>query len=145
MTTKTLWDGYTSQGNVLTTELNSLGNGSYSAVGPAYDNTTNKDQYAALQIDLASLNPTAGAYLQLFLVASPGGTNYEDAPASTNPGYHMAIDAMSVTTGSATKRIVSPLFKIPPGKWKFVLLNKTAVALAASGNTVALYTTDDVQ
>lgn len=137
------WTGWTSQGTVLTTELNSLGNGAYSAVGTAYDNTTALDQTAALEINLASLNPTAGAYFDVYMVQSLGGTNYEDAPSSTNPGGHMRVASCTITTGSATKRIATPAFLIPPGKWKFVFLNKSNVALAASANTVNLYTTDD--
>lgn len=137
------WSAYTSQGNVLTTELNALTNGSYSAVGTAYDNTTLLDQWAVLDITLASLNPTAGAYLQLFMVTSPGGTTYEDAPSSTNPGYHMSVAAVSLTAGSAAKRVVTPMFRMPPGKFKFVLLNKSNVTLGATTNTAALYTADE--
>lgn len=140
-----LWQSSpTSRSTGLTTELNSLANGSASAVGSAFDNTTNSDQYAAADIVLASLNPTAGAYLALFLVQSLDGTNYEDpATTSTNPGYHQLVATVSVTTGSAAKRIMTPVFRIPPGKWKLVLKNATGVALAASGNTVTLYTDND--
>lgn len=143
MSTTFKWSGWTSQGTVLTTELNALGNGSYSAVGPAYDNTTALDMWGAIEINLASLNPTAGAYLELFMVQSLGGTNYEDAPSSTNPGYHMSIAKLSLTTGSATKRVSTQRFSIPPGKWKFVLLNKANVALGATTNTATLYTTNE--
>jgi hypothetical protein len=144
MANKILWDASpTSRGTVLTTELNSLGNGAYSGVGTAIDNTSNLDQYGALDIVLASLNPTSGAYLQLFLVQSIDGTTYEDPPSSTNPGYQMSVGVFSVTTGSAAKRLMSPWFRIPPGKFKFVLLNGTGVALGAASNTVTLYTADD--
>lgn len=144
MANKILWDqAWQSHSDVLTTELNSLGNGAYSAAGGAYDNTSALDQFMALEVNLASLNPTAGAYLQIFMVQSLGGTNYEDAPSSTNPGLHMLVATLNVTTGSATKRITTPTFRIPPGKFKFVLLNGTGVSLGASGNTVTPYTADD--
>jgi hypothetical protein len=55
----------------------------------------------------------------------------------------MKVASLALTTGSATKRAVTPVFLIPPGKWKVVLKNAAGVSLAASGNTVALYTTDD--
>jgi hypothetical protein len=134
---------WTSRGTVLTTELNTLGISTYSGLGTEIDNTTNLDIWAMLKIDLASLTPTSGAYLQLFLVQCGDGTNYEDAPSSTNPGGHMSLRPLSVATGAGTKRIYTPAFRIPPGKWKFVLLNGTGVALASSGNTVTLYTTDE--
>lgn len=144
MANKILWDtSWTSRGTVLTTELNSLADGAFSAVGTAVDNTSNLDQYGGLDIVLGSLNPTAGAFLQLHLVQSYDGTTYEDAASSTNPSYHNVVASIPVTTGSAAKRVMSPLFRIPPGKFKFVLYNDCNVSLAASGNTVTLYTTND--
>lgn len=144
MTNKITWNmAPTSRSTGLTTELNSLGNGAYSGLGTEFDNTSNLDQYASCHIHLASLNPTAGAYIQLFLVQELAAT-YEDAPSSTNPGYDKSVAVMSVTTGSAAKEIATPWFRIPPGKFKLVLLNATNVALGASGNTVTLYTADDL-
>lgn len=138
------WEaGPVSRSTVLTTELNALANGAFSAVGSALDNTANSDQYGALDIVLSSLNPTAGAYLNLYLVQSLDGTTYEDAPSATNPGTHMLVANVLVTTGSAAKRIMTPWFYIPPGKFKFVLLNATNVALGATTNTVTLYTSND--
>lgn len=133
----------TSRSTALTTELNSLGNGSYSSAGTAFDNTSNSDQYAAADISLNTVNPTAGAYLTLFLLQSLDGTNYEDAPSSTNPGTHMIVATVTATTGSATKRIMTPWFRIPPGKFKFVLYNGLGAALNASSNTVTIYTDND--
>jgi hypothetical protein len=139
-----LWQAApTSRGNVITTEANALGNGSYTAVGTEIDNSTNLDQYGMVEINLASLTPTTGAYLQLFITQAPDGTNYEDPPSSTNPGYQMSVGVFSVTTGAATKRIMSPWFRLPPCKIKFVLLNGTGVALGATGNTVELFTDND--
>src|SRR3954468_9971839 len=94
------WTPSNSRGNVLTTELNSLANGAFSAVGPAFDNRTNLDEWAAAEIILASLLPTTGGYLQLFIVNSLDASNYEDPPNSTNPGSHMLVATVScnVTT-----------------------------------------------
>jgi hypothetical protein len=137
------WVATSSRGNQLTTELNSLANGAYSAASTAYDNTSNLDEWGALDITLASLNPTAGAYLQIFLVVSLDGTTYQDVPSSTNPGFSMSAVVVELTTGSAAKRVMTPLFRIPPTKFKFILLNKSNVALGASSNTVALYTANE--
>ena len=133
----------TSRGNVLTTELNALANGAYSAVGTEIDNSTNLDQWGSLEVNLASLTPTAGAYLQLFLSQAVGGTNYEDPASSTNPGYQMSVAVVSLATGAATKWVTTPFFRLPPTKFKFVLLNGAGAALGASGNTVTLYTNND--
>lgn len=143
MATTFKWLAGTSRGNQLTTELNSLGNGSFSAVGPAYDNTANLDEWGACDITLASLTPTAGAYLQVFLAVSLDGTTYEDAASSTNPGSHMLVATVSITTGVAAKRQMTAWFRLPPNKFKFVLKNATGVALGATLNTVALFTTNE--
>jgi hypothetical protein len=131
-----------SRGTVLTTELNALGNGAYSAVGTAYDNTANLDQTCYLDIVLPTLTPAAGAYLQLFMVQSLDGATYEDAPTATNPGFGCQTCSQSVSTGAGAKRLTIGPFIAPPGKVKFVLLNKTGVALNAAGNTATLYTAD---
>lgn len=129
-----------STGGTISTELNSLANGAFSAVSGIYDNTTNLDEWGVVQFDLASLNPTTGAYLQLFLVQSLDGTNYEDAPSSTNPGSAQLVAYVSLATGAATKRATTQPFRLPPGKFKWVVKNQSGVAFAASGSTGKLFT-----
>lgn len=143
MATAFKWAGVTSRGNVLTTELNALANGGFSAAGPAYDNTTNLDQWGACDITLASLAAAAGAYLQIFLDVSLDGTTYEDAPSSTNPGAHQLVATVSLNVSTSAKRVMSPFFRLPPNKFKFVLKNAAGVALGATLNTVALYTANE--
>lgn len=128
----------TDEGNVLTTELNSLADNAYSAFGTALDNAANKDQSFVAEINLASLNPTTGAFVTLFAVPSYEGTNYADAPSSTNPGRNMIAAQVDVATGSAAKVVNTPPFALPPFKHKFVLRNDTNVTLGASGNTVKI-------
>lgn len=141
----TLWatGGPVSRGTGLTTELNSLANGAYSAAGTAIDNTTNRDQYGACDIVLASLTPTTGANVSVYLVQSLDGTTYEDAPSATNPGSHALVATVLVATGAAAKRVMTPWFYIPPGKFKLVFLNATGAPLAAASNTVTVYTSND--
>ena len=135
----------TSRGNVLTTELNALGNGSFSALGPAYNNSANLDRWGWVELSLASLNPTAGACVYVFLVPSiDGGTDYDDGPASTNPGSHLLVAVLSLKTGSATKKVVNLTpFPLPPCHFKFALKNQAGVALGASGNTLELFTSNE--
>jgi hypothetical protein len=139
------WAGSpTSRSTQLTTELNSLANNAFSAVGPAFDNTSNLDQWFGFDLVLASLNPTAGAYVNIYAVPSWDGTNYADAPSSTNPGNHVLVATLSITTGSAAKRQMSlyPV-QLPPGKMKFVIKNGCGVAFGASSNTLTLYSMNE--
>lgn len=126
-------------GNVLTTELNSLGSGSYSALGTAYDNSSGLYLFGRLVITLASLTPTTGAYLLPFAVPAVDGTNYDDAPSSTQPGAHHALPLVNLATGAATKLASTPMFDLGPEKIKFALLNGAGASLAASSNTVKLW------
>lgn len=139
MTTTFKRIAWASLGTVLTTELNSLANGGFSAFGPAYDNTSGLYLYFALDIVLASLTPTSGAYLQLFMGQALDGTNYDDVVSSTNPGYDMALPPSALTTGAAAKHASVKQFEAPASKVKFALLNGAGAALAASANTVTLY------
>jgi hypothetical protein len=140
MATNFKWGGGTSRGNQLTTELNALANGAFSAVGPAYDNTANLDEYADADITLASLLPTTGGYLQLFLVVSVDGTTYEDAPSATNPSGGRLLGTVGVNVTTSAKRLMIKRFEIPPFKFKFVLKNQAGVAFGATLNTVAITT-----
>jgi hypothetical protein len=143
MATTFKWLASTDRGTVLTTELNALANGAFSAVGPAYDNTTNLDEWGACDIVLASLTPTTGAYLQLFLDVSLDGTTYEDAPSATNPGSHQLVATVSLNVSASAKRTMTVWFRLPPNKFKFVLKNAAGVALGATLNTVTLKTTNE--
>ena len=139
------WEAaWVSRGTVLTTELNSLASGAFSALGPAYDNTTNLDQMAAIDFVLATFDPTTvPPSLALFMAQSLDGTNYEDAPSATNVGSHMRVLSLNVLDTSSAKRIITPRFWIPPGKVKFALYQLCGVAFNASGSTGTLYTTND--
>lgn len=135
-----LTDRSASTGGGQTTELNSVANAGYSAGPGAYDNTANLDAWAECELVLASLTPTTGAYVQLYLAQSLDGTNFEDAPSASNPAYHMVVSSATVTTGAGAKRIMFPAFRIPAGKFKLYVLNKTGVAFASSANTLKMFT-----
>jgi hypothetical protein len=126
-------------GNVLTTELNSLVNGSYSALGTAYDNSSGLYVVGCLVITLASLTPTTGAYGIPFMVPSVDGTNYDDAPGSGQPGAQHALPLVNFATGTGTKLATTQMFDLSPAKLKFSLLGAAGVNFGASGNTVKLY------
>jgi hypothetical protein len=135
------WAGaWVSRGNVLTTELDALADNGYSAAGTEIDNSTNLDEFGMVEVNLASLNPTTGAYITLFIVAAPDGTNYENLPSTTNPGGQNVVAVMHLATGAAAKRVMSRPFKLPPSKLKFILRNDANVVLAATTNTMKLYT-----
>lgn len=123
------WAAYEAEANALTTEMDALADGAESAVGTEIDNASGLFTFMDLNIVLASLNPTAGAFIIIRVVTAIDGTNYPDGDASP-------IYTAQVATGSAAKRIEMRQISIPPGKFKLQLTNETNVALAATGNTV---------
>lgn len=131
------------KGTILTTELNALGIGAYSANGPAYDNSTAAlgDRWGVVDIVLPSLIVPAGApYLILYLNYSLDGTTYSDVTSANQVGTHEQAVMVSVLATTSAKRIISFSFPLMPFKFKPVLYNGTGVALAGTLNTVTLWT-----
>src|SRR5690242_11225523 len=114
MATTTKWVAPEATATALTTELNSLANGSQSAVSTAIDNETDLYQYVSLELVLASLTPTGTPYCSVYLVASLDGTNYEDLTTSAS---HAVIATFPMSTAVAAKRIVVKNLLIPPLKF----------------------------
>lgn len=141
------WDAaYTSRGNVLTTELNSLASGSRTDGGPTAGvaNQTNLDQYARVELTVTfGTAPTAGGFVNLHVVQALDGTNYEDGGSGVDPGSHTIVASIPVKASTSAQRIVSRPFIIGPGKTKFILSNQTDQAFPASGSIVELFTYND--
>jgi len=139
------WEAiWTSRGNVITTELNSLADGGFATGSSGIANGTNLDQYACCEITLAALSPSAGAFVTLYVSHAPDGSTYGDPPSATNPGGEMSVAVCTVeTTDSDAKVITTPIFRIPPSGIKFTLKNNCGVSLASTGNTVELFTCND--
>jgi hypothetical protein len=71
------------------------------------------------------------------------GTNYEDAPSSTNPGSHQLVATVSLTVSTSVKKSDYRTVPAPGGKMKWVLKNSSGVAFAASANTAKLFTCNE--
>jgi hypothetical protein len=132
------WNAPSATISVLTTELNSLANTTMSAASTAISNQTNLDVYADIEVNLAALSPTAGAYVGLYILEAVDGTNY---PAQSDADLRLTTSQLLAslpigTTASTAQRIVARNVLVPPGSFKLKLDNQTGVALAASGNTV---------
>jgi hypothetical protein len=122
----------------LSTELNSLGNTNQSAASAAYANQTNLDLYVDIEVALASLSPTAGAYVALYILEAVDGSNY---PAQSAADLRLTISQLLASipvgiTASTAQRVVYRQAIIPPGSFKIILDNQCGANLNASGNTV---------
>lgn len=130
-------------GSCLTTELNSLANGSRSVAGTEIDNSSGLNQYSCFEVYLASLTPTAGGYLQLHMITAPGGTNYSEGSDSIDPGNDCLIAIIPLRAATGVVRKVTGIIPVPPSKLKILLTNNSGAALASSANTVTMYVTND--
>ncbi|MEO0166748.1 MAG: hypothetical protein ABIL39_11500 [candidate division WOR-3 bacterium] len=120
----------------LSTELNSLANGSF-AISSAIDNENGLYLFIDLELYLASFTPGSGSpYCAAYFTYSLDGTNFEKEPDGSSgdkpPDAIFPLEA-SVTQSS---RIVITNIPIPPLKFKISLRNMSGAALASSGNTL---------
>lgn len=119
----------------LTTELNALANGAYSAASSAIDNTTNLHQWMAVHLHLQSLTPTGSPYIAIYLLPAFDASVYVDGGGATAPPANTLVAVMDLST-SATAKERSAVFAIPPASFKLVLYNGAGPALAATLNTL---------
>lgn len=135
------WSGYkAAAANRLTTELNSLANGSTSALSAEVDNTTNLYKYADFEVNLASAAFTGTPSVSLYIVPSQDGTNYPDWDAGASPGNgnnNYWIGDVQLKAATGTERHVLRGVLLPTGKYKVAARNNSGVSLASSGNTVS--------
>lgn len=137
------WAAYTSRGTVLGTELNSLANAGRSAAGTEIDNGTNLDMYGVLELRVTfGTAPSAGGYVEIYMVTAPDGTNYEDGSNTVDPGTHKFLDRIPVRAVTTAQRLSGRIFPMLPEKTKFLLYNGSGQAFPASGSTITLYTTN---
>jgi len=132
------WNTPRAVATVMSTELNSLANGSQASSSATYANQTNLDLYADIEVLLASLSPSTGAYISLYVLESIDGTNF---PAQSAADLRLTSTQLLCTipigtTAATAQRVVVRNVLLPPAVFTLVLDNQTGVALNASGNTV---------
>lgn len=131
------WAAPNTIGNALTTELNSLANGSYSSASSAIDNEAGLFLYLDLELLLASLTPTGAPTVSVYAVYSiDNGTNFEDGGGATAPPNAALLCTIDLSTSASIKRRTRVNLSIAPLQFKLVVLNNSGVSFAASGNTV---------
>lgn len=138
MATTRKWVAPIAAATALTTELNALANAAYSAASAVIDNTANLYQYMWSEVYLASLTPTTGGNVSIFMVSSLDGTNYSDGGGAVAAPGCTFLYTFDLSTSTGVKRRVSNFpIQVPPLKFSLILLNSSGVALPASGNTLS--------
>jgi hypothetical protein len=86
-----------------------------------------------LELILASLSPTAGAYVDVWAEYAADGTNYSDHGKALQTTGLLATFGLD-TTAATAQRPAPVIAPILPMKLKLSLRNKAGVALPSSGN-----------
>ena len=134
------WNAPSATVSALTTELDALANNTLSAQSAAIANQTNLDIYVDIELVLAALSPTAGAFCALYIAEAIDGTNYPNptgADQRLQTTALLAVFALS-TTATTAQRLVVRNVVIPPGTFKLALDNQAGVGLGATLNTVKI-------
>ena len=114
--------------NLASTTLNSIASGSETAA-ISYDNSINRDLYAAITIKLGSLTPTTGGSITLRIYTGDG-TDVPDIGGGTFDSYTAAL-----ITGASAKIVVFPMVRLYPfSNIRFTVVNSAGVSTVASGN-----------
>lgn len=129
---------------LLSTELNSLANNTFSSASSALNNvfaTSNLNGYLQADIELVLAaytgTPTAGSSINGWFILSIDGTNYETATSAIAraPDFIIPVDA----TASGPLRRTIQRVPIPVGNFKVMASNNgLGLTLAASGNTIIM-------
>lgn len=120
---------------VFSTELDALANGAAVTSG-VIDNRDEGDQFMDLELVwTANAVPTADRLVEVYLVRSIDGTNFEDGSATRPPanGYVGAFVTDAVATQQ--REFLGPI-SLPRHDFKLLLVNSTGQAFSASGHTL---------
>ena len=133
---RTTHDAYT-QGSLqtaLSTELNSLGNGSVSAASATITNTSNLDLFLTVELVLAAQASarSSDAWVGVYLTQALDGSNFGD----TNEITARLVAVLPLDAATTARRVTMPDVAIPPGLFRLFVRNSTGQAFAASGNVL---------
>lgn len=135
--------------SILTTELNSLANGSVTLASVNGNGGVFNNQYGTsgagqiggwplttIELRLAAIasNRTANGGVNVWLLRSLDGITYETGSNTIAPIRN--VNVVLATDATSNAYTVSQDIALPPGQWKPIAQNETGVAFAASGNTL---------
>jgi len=128
-----LWSPMGSVVTLMTTGLDALAN-TAAALSDEIDNATAKAKYLNLELYVYTQEGarTAGGYVQINILPSVDGTNYNDATAPI-PQMLCVMPFDAAVTARYAVRVNLP---IPPCKFKLQVVNRTGQAFGADNSTL---------
>lgn len=128
------WATPSAQGaNIASTVLDSLANGATSAF-VTYDNSSNLDLYANIEVDLGSFTSTTGANILLRVYATANaGASVPDDTGSVGGGE---VYPMPITVGASAKLAIFPMVRLYPFSMRLQITNLGGAAMASGSNAI---------
>lgn len=124
---------------LLSTELNSLANGS-AALGAEYDNSSNLYLWGVFELAVTfGSAPTAASLINLYFEIAADGSNYSD-DQSISSAYIGGFPLRNVTSAQRVPLalgMTGPIW-LPPTKFKVRAVNNSGQAFPASGSTIKM-------
>ena len=114
--------------SLVTTQLDSLGNGSESAVSSAINNTAGSYLYAAITVKLGSITPTAGGSISLRLTVGDTSATADKVAGDTYSAVLLA--------GASAKVVVFSLVRLYPFSCYLSVVNNSGVAFNAADSDI---------
>ncbi|HTZ79062.1 MAG TPA: hypothetical protein VMC10_14190 [Stellaceae bacterium] len=136
------WGALSGATTLLSSELNSLANssaGTLSATGAVVAATGHLYGFVEFMAG-ASYTPTANGFIELWLLQSIDGSNFEDGSATVAPA-RVADAIIPVRAGSSIAPRANaglPPLVLPPGSYKPIARNQTGAALPSAGNLIRI-------
>lgn len=118
--------------NIAGATLDALGNGLTSAF-ITYDNSTNRDLYAFVLLELGSITPSVGGSVTLRVFYTAGGTTPDNTGAAGGGDPYTQVLIPSV---AAAKAVVFKISLGGPVSLRLCVTNNAGVALAGSANSL---------
>ena len=124
--------------SVMTTELNSLANNARAISSALGGDATDANLLGDWELVVTfAVAPTVDTLIDLYLVRSIDGTNYEDGSATVRPAATAYAGSFQVRAVTTAQPLAIPDVPLPPGLFKAIIYNNgTGQAFAATGNTL---------
>lgn len=127
--------------NVLTTQLNSLANGSLAITSTAVSNdaASELELYGDFRLYLNTQGAarSSGANVTMWILPEVDGT-YPYGSASLEPQAELIVGSFSFDAATTARYAVLRDVPLPPSDFHVVVQNNTGQALASSGNTLVM-------
>ena len=106
-------------------------------LGSEIDNSANLDTLCDIEVDYTpGVGPTAGDYIEAYLVYAQDGTNYEDGDATPTDPVKASVGIVRCFTDTTRRRFL--ISGVPLSQFKFKVLLKSEVAQSITVNAVTL-------